>query len=72
MDVNAKEGKIPPILLLQLDNTNKTNKGRTLLAFLFLLVHYGVVSKVVLTFLPSGHTHEDIDQLATGESGSDY
>ena len=63
MDVNAKEGKIPPILLLQLDNTNKTNKGRTLFAFLYLLVHYGVLSKVVLTFLPTGHTHEDIDQL---------
>ena len=63
MDVLEKEGNIPPILNLQLDNTNKTNKGRTLFAFLFLLVHFGVVSKILIAYLPPGHTHEDIDQL---------
>jgi hypothetical protein len=63
VDVLKKEGKIPPILHLQLDNTTKTNKGRTLFAFLYLLVHFGVLMKVVVTFLPVGHTHEDIDQL---------
>jgi hypothetical protein len=41
MDVLEKEGSIPPILNLQLDNTNKTNKGRTLFAFLYMLVHFG-------------------------------
>ena len=55
-DVLLKEGKIPPILLVQLDNTSKQNKGRFLFAFLGLLVYYGVVRKVVVSFLPVGHT----------------
>jgi hypothetical protein len=50
MDVHRKEGQIPPILHLQLDNTTKTNKGRTLFAFLYLLVHYGVFGKIVVTY----------------------
>ena len=54
---------LPEVLLLQLDNTTKQNKGQYLFAFLALLVHYGIFKKVVLAFLPVGHTHEDIDQL---------
>jgi hypothetical protein len=55
-DTLLREGKIPPVLLLQLDNTTKQNKGRFLFAFLGMLVHYGVVRKVVVSFLPVGHT----------------
>ena len=51
-----REGRIPPVLLLQLDNTTKQNKGKYLFAFLGLLVHYGVVRKIIASFLPVGHT----------------
>ena len=54
---------LPKVLLLQLDNTTKQNKGQYLFGFLSLLVERGVFKKVLLSFLPVGHTHEDIDQL---------
>ena len=57
------EGSLPPVIFLQLDNTTKQCKNSHLLAFAAYLVHFGVVREVVLSFLPVGHTHEDIDQL---------
>tara|TARA_B110000503_G_scaffold134640_1_gene213953 strand:+ start:229 stop:1359 length:1131 start_codon:yes stop_codon:yes gene_type:complete len=53
---------LPSVLLLQLDNTTKQNKGRYLFGFLGMLVANGLFKKVLLAFLPVGHTHEDIDQ----------
>ena len=55
--------QLPPCLLLQLDNTTKQCKGKYLMAFLALLVEEGVFKKVIVSFLPVGHTHEDIDQF---------
>jgi hypothetical protein len=55
--------KLPPKLYLQLDNTAKQCKSRFLFAYLGLLVRYGVFQKIVVSFLPVGHTHEDIDQV---------
>jgi hypothetical protein len=57
------QGKLPPVLHLQLDNTSKQCKSKYILGFLALLVEYGVFEKVTLNFLPVGHTHEDIDQI---------
>ena len=54
---------IPPILKLQLDNTTKQNKGQYLFGYLALLVEYGIFEYVEVSFLPVGHTHEDIDQF---------
>ena len=62
-DTQKREGKLPPVLYLQLDNTTKQNKGRYLFAFLALLVHCCVFDKICVSFLPVGHTHEDIDQI---------
>ena len=59
----AKHGKMPRILKLQLDNTTKQNKGQYLFAYLNLLVEYGVFESVEVSYLPVGHTHEDIDQF---------
>jgi hypothetical protein len=53
----------PPVLYLQLDNTTKQCKGKYLAAFTAMLVHFDVFKKVVIGFLPVGHTHEDIDQF---------
>jgi hypothetical protein len=60
--VYKKKGYLPKVLLLQLDNTTKQNKGQYLFGFLGLLVAMGIFKKVLLAFLPVGHTHEDIDQ----------
>lgn len=53
----------PRVLYLQLDNTTKQCKSQYVLGFLALLVAWGVFREVVVSFLPVGHTHEDIDQL---------
>ena len=59
----ARDGKLPGTLYLQLDNTSKQCKGRFLIGFLGYLVYKGLFKTIVLSFLPVGHTHEDIDQF---------
>jgi hypothetical protein len=54
---------IPPTIFLQLDNTTKQNKGKYLVAFCELLVSLKVCKEIKISFLPVGHTHEDIDQF---------
>ena len=63
MDTWEREGTLPPTLYVQLDNTSKQCKGKYLLGFLACLVEWGLFTEVVLSFLPVGHTHEDIDQF---------
>lgn len=48
---------LPPVLVLQLDNTSQENKNSHLFAFLAALVKAGTFEKVVVNFLPVGHTH---------------
>ncbi len=55
--------KIPDTLYLQLDNTSKQNKSRYLFAYLGWMILSGVFKRIVVSFLPVGHTHEDIDQF---------
>jgi hypothetical protein len=62
----ARGGGVPftqRMLYLQLDNTTKQCKSQFVLGYLALLVAWGVFDEVVLSFLPVGHTHEDIDQM---------
>ena len=59
----SKEQALPPVLYIQLDNTTKQCKGRWVKAFCAMLVHHGVFQKIVVSYLPVGHTHEDIDQF---------
>ena len=49
-------------LYLQLDGAGD-NKCKTMMAFCAALVHFHVFKRVKVSFLPVGHTHEDIDQL---------
>ena len=63
VDIKKKEGKLPRKLYLQLDNTSRQCKGFGVMGYLGMLVDHGVFEKVVLSFLPVGHTHEDIDQF---------
>lgn len=63
----AQDGRptepLPEILYLQLDNCGGENKNKHILFFCALMVGVGLVKKIKLSFLPVGHTHEDIDQL---------
>ena len=60
--MKAAGKKTPHTLYVQLDNTTKENKNQYVEAYLSSLVTEGVFDVVVMTFLPVGHTHEDIDQ----------
>jgi hypothetical protein len=64
MDEKAKrdsEGKKwPHTLYIQADNA-KDNKNKALYALCELLVKLGVFRKIKISFLPVGHTHEDVD-----------
>jgi hypothetical protein len=53
----------PRKLYLQLDNTARQNKSKYVFAYLGWLVQTGQALEVIVSFLPVGHTHEDIDQL---------
>jgi hypothetical protein len=59
----ARKGRMPKTLKLQLDNTTKQNKGQYLFGYLSLLIEYGVFISIEVSYLPVGHTHEDIDQF---------
>ena len=56
------DGKLPPVLYLQLDNAT-TNKNRWLVSLLAVLVELGIFKKIKLCFLMVGHTHNDVDQF---------
>ena len=53
----------PKTLYLQLDNTSGQNKNNYLMAYLSLLVESNIFTSVCVSFLPVGHTHEDVDQM---------
>ncbi|XP_060583861.1 uncharacterized protein LOC132740023 [Ruditapes philippinarum] len=57
----VNDGRLPPVLYVQADNCVRENKNRYVLAFLQLLVEKKILNQVHLSFLPVGHTHEDID-----------
>lgn len=52
----------PTTWCLQLDNTTKENKNQFVLAWLQMPVDTHVFDEILVSFLPVGHTHEDIDQ----------
>ncbi len=54
---------LPPVLYLQLDNTTRENKNQNVVSLCAALVEKGIFDKVRISFLPVGHTHEDIDQM---------
>jgi hypothetical protein len=56
-------GKHPPILWLQSDNCFKENKNRWMMAFCCWLVHIGWFNEIMISMLPPGHTHIDVDQM---------
>ena len=61
MDLLEARGQLPKVLYLQVDG-GPENKNQWTFGYLALLVHLGVFEKIKVSFLPVGHTHEDIDQ----------
>lgn len=61
--IEQQKGTLPSKLCLQMDNCARENKNQYVLAYLSWLVQRQVFQEVELSFLPVGHTHEDIDQL---------
>jgi hypothetical protein len=55
-----EEGRIPDVLYYQIDG-GPENTGKAVLGLAELVVIRGLTKKIVLTRLPVGHTHEDID-----------
>lgn len=56
------KGKLPDTIYHQIDGGSE-NTGKTVLAVSEMLVAKRLTKKVVLTRLPVGHTHEDIDAV---------
>ncbi len=52
----------PPKLFIQVDNCTRENKNRYFLSYIECLVLWNVFKEIEVSFLPVGHTHEDIDQ----------
>jgi hypothetical protein len=55
--VLENQPKLGTTLVLQLDNTSQENKNSHMFSFLAELVESGVFEKVIVNFLPVGHTH---------------
>jgi hypothetical protein len=63
LDLKTRGRLLDRKLFFQLDNTSKQCKSKYMLGWLAALVLFGVFDEIVLSFLPVGHTHEDIDQF---------
>jgi hypothetical protein len=61
-DVQARQGKLPPVLRIQADNCGLENKNIYMFGLCATLVAQGYFKEVQLSFLIVGYTHEDIDQ----------
>jgi len=61
LDTDAKPW--PSTLFLQLDNCWKENKNKYVFSYLASLIHYHIFNEIYMHCLPTGHTHEDIDQM---------
>jgi hypothetical protein len=59
-DMHHHYGGLPRTFYLQLDNTTKQCKNKYVIAYLGLLIAWDLLERVVISFLPVGHTHEDI------------
>ena len=54
-------GRLPRKLLVQSDNCSKDLKNQYVLAFYYLLVELNVFEEVLVSHMPPGHTHNQLD-----------
>jgi len=60
IEYRENNNKLPDTLFFQVDGGGE-NANEILVGVSELLIHWGLTKKIVLTRLPVGHTHEDID-----------
>ena len=60
-----RNGRLPGILSLQLDNCRGANKNTYLFSYLSWLVERHVFNVIYVSFLPVGHTHFGPDRIAS-------
>ncbi len=58
----VNQSTLPRTFYIQVDNCTKENKNRFLFSYIECLIRWRLFDEVVVSFLPVGHTHEDIDQ----------
>ena len=62
----ARGGKLPPKLYLQLDNCWRENKNCLVMNWIASLTERGLFPDgIYVSFLPVGHTHNEVDQVAS-------
>ena len=57
---NSPDGKLPPTVFIQVDG-GPENANKLLIGYCEYIVATGLTNEIVLSRLPVGHTHEDID-----------
>ena len=63
---DQRGGRLPPKLYLQVDNCWRENKNSLVVNWLSSLVERGMFPDgIYLSFLPVGHTHNEVDQVAS-------
>ena len=63
VEEEQRRGKLPPTLYLQLDNCARENKNTYVIMYLVWLVERRIFKVIYLSFLPVGHTHNDVDRF---------
>ena len=61
--LQSKIGQLPRKLMLQTDNCVKDLKNQIVLSFYYLLVEKNIFDEVIITSMPVGHTHNDVDWM---------
>ena len=56
------EETYPRVINIQLDNCYRENKNMVFFGMVSALIKLDLAAEITLTYLPSGHTHENIDQ----------
>ena len=61
LDFQVNIRRLPLKLLIQTDNCGKDLKNQNVLAFYYLLVEMNVFEEVLVSHMPPGHTHNQLD-----------
>ena len=61
ISVQTELKKLPRKLMIQSDNCGKDLKNQYVLAFYYLLVELDIFDEVLISHMPPGHTHNDVD-----------
>ena len=61
LEIQSQLGRLPRKLLVQSDNCSKDLKNQFVIAFYYLLVEMNIFEEVLISHMPPGHTHNQLD-----------